>query len=118
MARLRSQQPVGFQPPVDILEEEGRIQLAVDLPGMSVREVEVELNHNVLTVRGERQRPLQEESWRSRLGERRYGPFERAFVLPQSVDPQGIEATMRLGVLTLSLPKRKQAVSRTIDIAG
>jgi HSP20 family protein len=105
-----------WAPPVDIFEHEGNIVLKAELPGMEAKEVDVRLEDNTLTLRG--QRSLDKEVKRDTYHrvERSYGSFTRSFTLPQVVDQQGIKAEFKDGVLTVTLPKREESKPRQINI--
>ena len=109
-------------PPVDIYEHGDRFQLYMDLPGVDPNSVEITLEGGVLTVSGERMERSgprdtgdQGELMRS---ERGLGRFYRRFVLPDSVDSDGVKATNRHGVLELMIPKQAKALPRRIKVAA
>lgn len=105
-------------PEADIRETENEIQVLVDLPGMKVDDIEVDLENNVLTISGEKREERQEgnddETWH--LSERRYGRFTRAFVLPREVEQEQIQARFEDGVLSVVIPKTEKARRRRIEI--
>jgi HSP20 family protein len=117
-----SRDAVSWRPPVDVVEDKDRIVLTADLPGVSLEQVEIQLHKDVLTVRGERKVAQAAESAETgelfRRFERVSGVFERSFTLPPTVDVDRIEAGMRDGVLTVSLPKRPEAQPRQIKVQG
>ena len=100
---------VGFTPAVDVVEDTDKIELHADLPGVKQEQLEIQVEKDVLTLRGERTLP--------RKGERLSGAFSRSFTLPKTVDVEKIAATLRDGVLTLTLPKRPEAQPRQIKVA-
>lgn len=108
-------------PPVDIYEYPDRFEFYVDLPGIDPGKVELTLQGGVLTLFGERNEPHdgkpadEAEYLRS---ERGVGRFYRRFVLPDTVDSDKVNASGKLGVLTLTIPKRAKAVPRKIQIAA
>ena len=114
---LTSQRASNWRPLVDLVEEDHTYSLAIDLPGFRDEDVEVQLEDRVLTVRAERSVDIRDGA-QYRLSERPQGRSERSFRLPSSVDPAAIAATLELGVLHLSLPKREETRSRTIQIQG
>ena len=99
----------GFTPAVDVVEDAEKIALFADLPGVAQEDLEIQLDKGVLTIRGQRQL--------ARKGERASGAFSRAFTLPETVDVDKIAASLKDGVLTLSLPKRPEAQPRQIKVA-
>ena len=88
----------------------------MELPGIDERDIKVEVENNVLTVRGERklEKDIKEENFRRK--ERHYGAFSRSFTLPTSVDPDKIEANYTHGVLSIDMPKRAEAKARQIRV--
>ena len=94
-----------WSPSVDILETEGEIILAAELPGLTKGDIDVQVVENELTIQGERTlaRELQEENYH-RI-ERNYGRFRRHFTLPVSVRKEQISATYEQGILRVVLPK-------------
>jgi HSP20 family protein len=104
-----------FRPAVDILEEADKIVITADLPGVSQESVELNVDKDVLTLKGER-KVLRNETEHYRRFERAGGPFERSFRLPPTVNVEKIQASMKDGVLTLTLPKKAEAQPRQIKI--
>jgi HSP20 family protein len=111
-------EPIGWFPPVEITEKDGELKLTAELPGLDRKDVTVELEGNVLTLRGEKREERKEEDKAKQyhLEERRYGAFYRSFTLPPAVDPDEITADFDKGVLTLHLPKTKEAKPRGREI--
>lgn len=104
-------------PAVDVAETADGLTLYAELPGLSREDVDITLENNVLTVRGERkfEKDAKEENFH-RI-ERAYGAFSRSFTLPNNVKNDGVEATFKDGVLTVRIPKAEEAKSRKIAIA-
>lgn len=105
-----------WQPAVDIREDEQGFLIAVDLPGLTREEVQVQVKEDVLHVQGKREaQPLGdgEEMHRS---ERRFGEFERRFTMPENVRAEGIEAKFDHGVLRIRLPKQEEAQPKAFDV--
>jgi len=102
-------------PAVDVHESDTSYRLILDLPGVSAQDVRIEMNDGRLTVKGERKSELA-EGVNAHRTERVTGTFERAFRLRARVDADGIKATYRDGVLTIDVPKAKEAVKRDIPI--
>jgi len=102
-------------PAVDIVETEAGALLVADLPGCDESSVEIGIEDRVLTVRG---RPQAEALEGLELAAAEYPPatFERTFTVSEIIDTEHIQATVRDGVLRLTLPKAKAARSRKIDI--
>jgi HSP20 family protein len=108
-----------FEPAVDVVEQENAYELRVELPGVKPEDVDVSVDGNTLTVRGERNYT---DEQRKKDGyyrlERRYGKFQRTFTLPQTVDSGAIAADLSNGILTLKLPKQEIAKPRKISVSG
>lgn len=115
-------EPIGWLPAVEIAETDAALTLTAELPGMTRDDVQVEVDGDVLTLRGEKRESRAEpgEDVRYHLVERSYGSFHRAFTLPATVDRDAITATFEQGVLTLALPKQAAGprTTRTIEIGS
>ena len=107
-------------PAVDVEESSDELLLTAELPGMREEDVNVNIENNILTIRGEKREAREEADEESRyhVSERRYGSFHRRFTLPWSVDADAIRADFEGGVLTVRLPKAPGAKSRAIEIAA
>jgi HSP20 family protein len=105
-----------WAPAVDIYEQEGNIVLKAELPGVDAKDVDVRVENNVLTLRGQRkfENEVKRESFH-RI-ERSYGNFTRSFTLPSVVDTENIKADYRDGVLKVTLPQREEAKPKQISI--
>jgi HSP20 family molecular chaperone IbpA len=93
-----------FVPRVDIYESDGKIVLVADMPGVDEKSVDITLENNVLTISGDVE-PIQSEGYDLAYAEYRVGDYQRSFSLSDQVDQENIEATLKDGVLRLSLPK-------------
>jgi HSP20 family protein len=108
-----------FVPPADVLVDDDGVTVYMDVPGMSSDALDVELENDVLTVRGERPYPYGEDGDRgARRIERGFGRFERSLRVPRGLDPDAIEASLTDGVLTLRIPKPESLKPRRIEIKG
>jgi HSP20 family protein len=105
-----------FVPPVDIYEDEHSITLKLEVPGINEKDIDVKLENNTLTVRGERTFEKEEKEENFHRIERRYGAFARSFTLPNTVDPENVEANYENGVLRVKLAKRAEAKPKQIKI--
>jgi HSP20 family protein len=103
-------------PATDVSEDANTIQITMELAGVSPEDVRISLEGNVLTIRGEKRQEDEENSERVHRIERIYGMFERTFVLPNTADPDRIEARYENGVLTVSIPKTERARPREIQV--
>src|SRR5579883_2596089 len=116
----RSDEPAStttWSPAVDIFETEGEIIVKAELPGMDRKDIALNLEKNVLTLKGERrfEKEAKEENYH-RI-ERSYGGFSRSFSIPATVDDDKIRADYKDGVLTIALPKKEQAKPKQIRIS-
>src|SRR5512137_1693024 len=89
----------GWQPSFDISETEEHIHVKADLPGIDVKDLDISIDSNVLTVKGEKKQEKEEENENYRCVERHYGSFCRSFMLPAEVKSDGSEAVYKDGVL-------------------
>jgi HSP20 family protein len=106
-----------WQPAVDIYETDAReIVLRAELPGIRREDIDLTVENNTLTLRGERRRDPDVPDERYHRIERAYGPFSRSFTLPNTADPGRVRAEYRDGVLTVTLPVREEARPRQIQV--
>lgn len=106
-------------PETDVIETEREIRVVTEMPGLTPDQIEIDVENNVLTLRGEKREERTEgEAGKYHLAERRYGTFTRSFVLPRDVDSEGIQASFENGVLTVSIPKSERARRRRVEISG
>jgi HSP20 family protein len=98
--------------PVALWEDEDRVYLEADMPGMAESDVEVTFHNGTLFIRGERKL---EEGRRYVYNGRPYGRFERAITLPEAIG-DGVQATLANGVLRVELPRRPEAKPKTIAV--
>ena len=106
-----------WSPAVDIFETESEIVVKAEVPGMERKDITLNLENNVLTLKGERRflKEAKEENYH-RI-ERSYGGFSRAFSIPATVDEEKIRADYQDGVLKIVLPKKEQLRPQQIKIA-
>lgn len=105
-----------WMPVVDVRETKDSLEIAIELPGVDPKDVQVTVEGGVLTVSGSREFKKAEEGETYHRVERAYGSFERSFTLPSNVNPDKITASYKLGVLHLSLPKREEARPKAIPV--
>jgi HSP20 family protein len=106
-----------WTPAVDIYETDGKgVVLKVELPDMTREEIDVTVEHDTLTIRGERKPPVDVKEGQYRRIERQYGTFARSFTLPATFDGTRASAEYKNGVLTVRLPLREEAKPRTITV--
>ena len=105
-----------FVPPVDIYEDEHNITLKIEVPGIEQKDIDVRLENNTLTVRGERKFEKEEKEENFHRVERRYGSFYRAFTLPNTVDTDSVKADYDNGLLKITLAKKAEAKPKQIKV--
>ena len=106
-----------WAPAVDIYEHEGNLVLKAELPGIDPKDVDVQVENNVLTLRGERKFDAEVKREEYHRVERAYGTFSRSFTLPNVIDTAKIKAEFKDGVLGVTLPQREEAKPKQISIA-
>ena len=106
-----------WAPDVDIYETEHELVVKADLPDVNPQDLDIHVENNILTIRGERkfENKVKEENY-LRV-ERAYGSFSRSFSLANSVNSEAIKADYQNGVLTLSIPKREEAKPKQIKVS-
>ena len=105
-----------FRPVVDIEEDDHRVLITADLPGVKQEDLEITVKDGVLLLSGKRESKLEEKTDVRYYSERCTGAFFRQFRLGRKVDPEKIQATLQDGVLTIELPKRAEAQPRQIPV--
>jgi HSP20 family protein len=105
-----------FVPAVDIYEDPKKVVLKLEVPGIEEKDLDVRVENNTLTVKGERKFEKEEKEENFHRIERRYGSFYRAFTLPSTVDTEHIGASYNAGVLKLELAKKVEAQPKQIKI--
>jgi HSP20 family protein len=105
-----------FAPPVDVYEDEHNITLKVEVPGIDEKDINVSIENNTLTVRGERRFEKDEKEENFHRVERMYGSFTRSFTLPNTVDPEQVSAHYEKGVLKIRLAKKAEAKPKLIKV--
>jgi HSP20 family protein len=105
-----------WAPAVDIFETEHELVVKADLPDVNPQDLDIHVENNILTIRGERrfENEVKEENY-LRI-ERAYGSFSRTFSLANTVNSDAIKADYKNGVLTLSIPKREEAKPKQIKV--
>jgi HSP20 family protein len=102
--------------PTDVSEDANALQISMELPGVRSEDVRLSLENNILTIRGEKRQEVDENNERVHRFERVYGIFERTFALPNTVDPEKIDARFENGVLLIRIPKAERARPREIKV--
>jgi HSP20 family protein len=105
-----------FAPAVDVYEDEHKITLKIEVPGIDEKGIDIRVENNVLTVTGERKFEKEEKEENYRRVERHYGSFTRSFTLPNTVDAENINADYDRGVLKVQLAKKAEAKPKQIKV--
>jgi HSP20 family protein len=106
-----------FVPPVDVYEDEHKVVLKLEVPGLKQDEIDVRVENNTLVVRGERKFEKEEKEENFHRIERRYGSFYRGFTLPNTVDTENVQASYDAGVLKIELQKRAEAKPKQVKVS-
>ena len=105
-----------FVPAVDIYEDEHNVTVKMEVPGIDQKDIDVRLENNTLTVRGERKFEKDEKEENFHRIERRYGSFYRSFALPNTLDAEKVSADYENGVLKIKLAKKAEAKPKQIKV--
>jgi len=105
-----------WSPACEIAENDGSYVVTVELPGAKREDVHLEIQDNVVSIRGEKKSEREEKNEKRHYVERSYGSFTRSFSLPANADAARIHAGFREGVLTVEIPKSEVAKPKVIDI--
>ncbi|HJL15617.1 MAG TPA: Hsp20/alpha crystallin family protein [Sandaracinaceae bacterium LLY-WYZ-13_1] len=110
--------PETFRPSVDVVDEEDAIKVSAELPGMTKDDVQLSIDDDTLTIRGEKRNEEESKENGCYRTERSYGMFQRSIPLPRDVDRDGVNASFDHGVLTVRLPKKGEVESgaKSIEI--
>jgi HSP20 family protein len=112
---LEGRRAESWTPPVDVLETDGNLVLMFSLPGISDKDVELRIEGQILTVRGER-KSRESDGYTYHQMESFYGNFSRSFTLPDSTDLQKIKADYKNGILVITVPPNSETKPRSIKI--
>lgn len=106
-----------WSPAVDVYEDADAIVIKADLPGMKQEEIDIEMNNEILSIKGERK--FEDEQRRDKYVrvERQYGVFQRSFTIGIPIEADKIKATYKNGILELTLPKAEATKPRKVQVA-
>jgi HSP20 family protein len=115
---VASQAQVNLVPSIDVTETDKEIVITAEMPGLERKDVDISVEDNVLTIRGEKKIESQKDDKDKNyhLSERSYGMFYRMLQLPAGVDPSKIQATMSNGVLKITIPKPARSEAKKIEV--
>jgi HSP20 family protein len=105
-----------WAPPVDIYEDAEGVTLKVEVPGFAANDIDLRIENNTLTLKGERKLEKEDKKENYRRVERSYGAFSRSFSLPPTVDSEKIQAESKNGVLTVFLPRKEETKPKQIQV--
>jgi HSP20 family protein len=105
-----------WQPPVDIYEDESSVVIKAEVPGVDQKEIDIRIEDNTLTIRGERKHSQEVKKENYHRVERYYGTFQRSFSLPHTINQEKVKASCDQGVLTITLPKREEKKPKQINV--
>ena len=105
-----------WTPAADVVETKDAILIKAELPGMTEKDIHVEFENSLLTIRGERQLEKETNEKNYRRVERTYGKFIRTFTLPPNVEEKKIAATYTNGLLELEIPKKEESKPKSITV--
>lgn len=105
-------------PRLDVTEADNEIVITAEMPGLERKDVEISIDDDILTIRGEKKAEAQEgdKDKNYQVAERAYGVFLRMIQLPPGIDPSKIQAVMSKGVLKITLPKPARSETRKIEV--
>jgi HSP20 family protein len=106
-----------FTPRIDVVDTDKEIKVSAELPGLDEKDIDVSLTKESLTIRGEKKEEKEEKGKDYYRSERSYGSFIRTISLPAEIDAESVTASFKKGVLTVSLPKTKQALDETKKVS-
>jgi HSP20 family protein len=118
---LPSPAQTNLMPSIDVTETDKEIQITAELPGLERKDVDISIEDDLLTIRGEKKVETKQEDQEDKdknyhVSERSYGVFYRVIQLPPGVDPSSIQAVMSKGVLKLTIPKPAKAEPKKIEV--
>lgn len=105
-----------FTPAVDVYEDPQKLVLKLEVPGIEEKDLDIRVENQTLTVKGERKFEKEEKEENFHRVESRYGSFYRAFTLPRTVDTESVQANYTAGVLKLELKKKAEAQPKQIKV--
>jgi len=105
-----------FVPAVDVYDDEHKVILKLEVPGVKQEDLDVQVENQTLTVRGQRTFEKEEKEENFQRIERQYGSFSRSFTLPNTIDTQSVKADYENGILKIELAKREEAKPKQIKV--
>jgi len=106
----------GLSPAINVEESDNEIIVTADIPGIDPKDLDISLDHNVLTIKGERKEEKEDKKKNYHRMERVYGAVQRSLLLPSAVDSSKISAKNKNGVVTITLPKTADSKRKKIEV--
>src|ERR1700736_5157490 len=103
-------------PSIDVCETDKAIEVSAEMPGLERKDVEISIEDDTLTIRGEKKIEENQKDKNVQLSERSYGVFLRVLQLPPGIDPSSVQATMSNGVLKITIPKPTKSEPKKIEV--
>ena len=103
-------------PNIEISETDNAIEVTAEMPGLERKDVEISIEDDTLTIRGEKKVEENQKDKNVQLSERTYGVFVRVLQLPPGIDPSSVQATMSNGILKLTIPKPAKSEPKKIEV--
>ena len=103
-------------PSIDVCETDKAIEVSAEMPGLERKDVEISIEDDTLTIRGEKKVEENQKDKNVQLSERCYGVFYRVLQLPPGIDPSSVQATMANGILKITIPKPAKAEPKKIEV--
>lgn len=116
MGKVASPLRVGVFPPVNVSEDAERLYVRAELPGIKPEDIEISVEGDTLTLRGERKPVEAGDNVNYHRREREAGRFRRIITIPNRIDPEAVDASFKNGILTVILPKAAEARPKQIQI--
>lgn len=116
MTPARAERGAIWSPAVNVREDENNFYIEAELPGMTKEDIDLEIEQNSLCIKGDRKFEKKEEGENYHFVERSYGSFYRSFSLPGNVDPEGISAEYKDGLLQVTVPKKEEVKPKKVEI--
>ena len=103
-------------PNIEISETDKAIEVSAEMPGLERKDVDISIEDDTLTIRGEKKVEESQKDKNVQLSERSYGVFYRVLQLPPGIDPSSVQATMANGILKLTIPKSAKSAPKKIEV--
>jgi HSP20 family protein len=105
-----------WAPAVDVIEDDDKVVVKAELPGLTDKDVDISVVDNTLTIKGEKKQEEEKKEKGYHRLERSYGMFQRSIMLPASVTSEKAKASFKNGVLEIELPKQEEAKPKQIKV--